>query len=50
MTNETGKNDDARTDDEPEGIGHTEIPEEAAASESELSMSAQVEARESDDD
>jgi hypothetical protein len=36
-------------DDEPEGIGHTEIPEESAASESELSMSAQVEKRETEE-
>ncbi|GAA4821599.1 hypothetical protein GCM10023201_04030 [Actinomycetospora corticicola] len=44
MPNAAGKNDD-----EPEGIGHTEIPEESAESESELSMSAQVEKRETEE-
>ncbi|GLZ53978.1 hypothetical protein [Actinomycetospora sp. NBRC 106378] len=45
MRNDAGKT----SDEEPEGIGHTEIPEESAASEDELSMSAQVEQREDQD-
>lgn len=51
MSNDAGKNtDDTRSQDEdgPDSIGHTQIPEESASSESELSMSAQVEKRESD--